>query len=252
MLLHRSETPSIPVRATASFRVGVLGPIGGVGTTEIAIGIASNLSRRRTTALIDLDQVTPSVAQRLDLPLHPNLMTAVDAAHHSPGEMRRAILTHELVDVVGGQAKPGVAQELAPVEVEGLLDELGKTGYEVLVVDLGTPSVERLDLIRLDALIVVGLANPVGIARLVRTVGLLASRPAPPDTVALVNRVGSGSVRRQEIRAETARLLPTIPVILLPEDARLERAAWDGVTPTRGTFAKALRSVASLIDEAIG
>jgi MinD-like ATPase involved in chromosome partitioning or flagellar assembly len=166
--------------------------------------------------------------------------------------MRRAILTHELVDVVGGQAKPSVAQELAPVEVEGLLDELGKTGYEVLVADLGTPSVESLDLIRLDALIVVGLANPVGIARLVRTVGLLASRPAPPDTVALVNRVGSGSVRRQEIRAETARLLPTIPVILLPEDARLERAAWDGVTPTRGTFAKALRSVASLIDEAIG
>ena len=65
------------------------------------------------------------------------------------------------------------------------------------------------------ALIVVGLANPVGIARLVRTVGLLGSRPDPPDTVALVNRVGSGSVRRQEIRAETARLLPTIPVILL-------------------------------------
>ena len=252
LLLHRSEAPSIPVRATTSFRVGVLGPIGGVGATEIAIGIAANLSRSRTTTLIDLDQATPSVAQRLDLPLHPNLMTAVDAAHHSPGEMSRAILAHELVDVVGGQAKPGVTQELAPVEVEGLLDELGKTGYEVLVADLGAPSLKSLDLIHLDALIAVGLANPVGIARLVRTVGLLGSRPDPPDTVALVNRVGSGSVRRQEIRAETARLLPTIPVILLPEDSRLERAAWDGVTPTRGPFAKALRSVASLIDEAIG
>jgi hypothetical protein len=68
----------------------------------------------------------------------------------------------------------------------------------------------------------------------------------------LVNRVGSGSVRRQEIRAETARLLPKIPVILLPEDSRMERAAWDGVTPNRGPFAKALRSVASLIDESIG
>lgn len=49
-----------------------------------------------------------------------------------------------------------------------------------------------------------------------------------------------------------ARLLHAIPLILLPEDRRLERAAWDGVTPDRGPFAKALGSVASLIDEAIG
>jgi MinD-like ATPase involved in chromosome partitioning or flagellar assembly len=252
MLLHRGETRLNSVTATTSFRVGVLGPIGGVGTTEIAIGIASSLSRRRSTILIDLDQLTPSVAQRLDLPLHPNLLTAVDLAHHSAGEVREAILAHESVDVVGGLVKSGATPELAPIEVEGLLDEIGKAGYEVVVADLGAPSLERLDLIRFHALIVVGLANPVGLLRLVRTVNLLVSRPDPPDAVAVVNRVGSGNVRRQEIRAETARLLPAMPVILLPEDRRLERASWDGVTPGRGPFAKALGSVASLIDEAVG
>jgi MinD-like ATPase involved in chromosome partitioning or flagellar assembly len=251
LLLHRVEAEPELATATTAFRVGVLGPIGGVGTTEIAIGIASSLARKRPTTLLDLDQQTPSVAQRLDLPLHPNLLTAVDAAHQSDGRLRDAILDHDCVDVVGGLVKSAATPDLAPVEVEGLLDEMGRAGYQVLVADLGVPSPELFDLLRFHVLIVVGSANPVGLGRLVRTAQVLASRPDPSDMVAVVNRVGSGVGRPQEIRAEMARLLPAIPLILLPEDRRLELAAWDGVTPDRGPFAKALGSVASLIDEAI-
>jgi MinD-like ATPase involved in chromosome partitioning or flagellar assembly len=251
LLLHRTEAEPVFTTATTAFRVGVLGPIGGVGTTEIAIGIASSLARKRPTTLLDLDQQTPSVAQRLDLPLHPNLLTAVYAAHQSDGRLRDAILDHDCVDVVGGLVKSAATPDLAPVEVEGLLDEMGRAGYQVLVADLGVPSPELFDLLRFHVLIVVGSANPVGLGRLVRTAQVLASRPDPSDMVAVVNRVGSGVGRPQEIRAEMARLLPAIPLILLPEDRRLELAAWDGVTPDRGPFAKALGSVASLIDEAI-
>jgi MinD-like ATPase involved in chromosome partitioning or flagellar assembly len=251
-LLHR-EAPSPTVTpALRSFRVGVLGPIGGVGCTEVAIGIASSLSRSRSTVLIDLDEKTPSVAQRLDLPVHPNLLTALDAAHHSAGSVAEAILNHDSVDVIGGLANPVVAQELPPVEIESVLDELGKVGYEVLVADLGSPRQDRLDYIRFHVLIAVGLANPVGMARLVRSVHDLLSRASMPDAVALVNRVGAGSRRRLEIRAEMARLLPTMPVILLPEDRRLERASWDGTRVGRGAFARSVERVASLINEAVG
>ena len=249
--LHRDET--LPTFASAPvFRVGVLGPIGGVGVTEIAIGIAASLCRKRSTVLIDLDQATPSVAQRLDLPLHPNLLTAVDAAHHSEGGIREAILAHESVDVVGGLVSSATSQELPPVEVVGLLDEIGGAGYEVFTADLGAPRLERLDLLRFHVLIVVGLANPVGMARLVRVVHHLAAKTDGPDTVAVVNRMGTGSRRRQEVRAEMTRLLPAMPVILIPEDRRLERASWDGNRPDRGPFADSVGSVASLIDEAIG
>ena len=65
-------------------------------------------------------------------------------------------------------------------------------------------------------------------SRLVRSVQDLSTRTGAPDTVALVNRVAAGSRRRLEIRAEMARLLPTMPVILVPEESRLERASWDG------------------------
>jgi MinD-like ATPase involved in chromosome partitioning or flagellar assembly len=251
-LLHRDPT-AVRVRpATAAFRVGVLGPVGGVGCTEIAIGLASSLSPKRPTVLVDLDQATPSLAQRLDMPLHPNLLTAVDAAHHRIGSISEAVLHGDGLDVVGGLAKTVAAHELPPVEVEGVLDELGRSGYEVVVADLGSPHTGRLDQLRFQVLVVVGIANPVGVARTVRTIQEIGSRVGMPDTVALINRVGSGSRHRLEIRAEMARLIPTVPVALVPEDRRLERAAWDGTRLSRGGFVKSLGRVARLIDSAVG
>jgi MinD-like ATPase involved in chromosome partitioning or flagellar assembly len=251
-LLHR-ETDAHRIGAVSpAFRVGVLGPIGGVGSTEIAIGLASTLALKRATVLVDLDMATPSLAQRLDLPLHPNLLTAVDAAHHRLGSMAETVLADGGIDVVGGLVNSVVAQGLPPIEIEGVLDELGKGGYEVVVADLGSPSAGRVDHLRFQVLIVVGLANPVGMARMVRTIQDIVSGVDMPDTVGLVNRVGPGSRRRLEIRAEMARLLPTVPVILVPEDNRLERASWDGKRVTRGPFAKSVGKVASLIDRAVG
>ena len=226
----------------------MLSPIGGVGCTEIAIGIATNLSQSRSTLLIDLDERMPSVTQRLDLPIHPNLLTALEAAHHAGGSVTEAILEHDSIDVVGGLVNTVSGQEIPHIEIEGVLDEIGKAGYEVVVADLGSPRPDRLEFIRFHVLIVVGLANPVGIARLVRSVLELSNRTDMPDTVALVNRVAAGSRRRLEIRAEMARLLPTIAMVLVPEDSRLERASWDGTRLGRGPFAKSVSRVATLID----
>jgi MinD-like ATPase involved in chromosome partitioning or flagellar assembly len=251
-LLHRETIADRIAAISPAFRVGVLGPIGGVGSTEIAIGLASKLALKRATVLVDLDMATPSLAQRLDLPLHPNLLTAVDAAHHRLGSMAETVLADDGFDVVGGLVNGVVAQALPPIEIEGVLDELGKGGYEVVVADLGNPAPGHVDNLRFQVLIVVGLANPVGMARMVRTIQDIVSRVDMPETVALVNRVGPGSRRRLEIRAELARLLPTVPVALVPEDNRLERASWDGTRVTRGPFAKSVGRVASLIDRAVG
>ena len=218
-LLHRGAPSPAAVPATRSFRVGVLGPIGGVGCTEIAIGLAASLSFSRPTLLVDLDERTPSVAQRLDLPVHPNLLTALEAAHHASGSVTEAVLDHDSVDVIGGLANTMSAYAIPPVEIEGIFDEIGKAGYEVVIADLGSPRPDRLDHVRFHALIVVGLGNPVGMARLVRSVRELSTRTDTPDTVALVNRVAAGSRRRLEIRAEMARLLPAMPVVLVPEDS---------------------------------
>jgi len=251
-LLHRVTPSPALVPAPRSFRVGVLGPIGGVGCTEIAIGIATSLSLSRSTLLIDLDEKTPSVAQRLDLPVHPNILTALETAHQASGSVTEAILDHDSVDVIGGLANTRSPYDIPPVEIEGVFDEIGKAGYEVVIADLGNPRPDRLHYVRFHVLIVVGLGNPVGMSRLVRSVEDLSTRTDAPDTVALVNRVAAGSRRRLEIRAEMARLLPTLPVILVPEEGRLERASWDGTRLGRGSFVKSMSRVASLIDRAAG
>ncbi|MGH8949202.1 MAG: MinD/ParA family ATP-binding protein, partial [Acidimicrobiia bacterium] len=204
------------------------------------------------TLLIDLDERTPSLSQRLDLPVHPNLLTALEASHHPSGSVTEAILDHDSVDVIGGLVNTTSALQIPPVEIEGVFEEVEKAGYEVVVADLGSPQPDRLDYLRFHVLIVVGLANPVGMSRLVRSIQSLSSRPDMPDTVALVNRVAAGSRRRLEIRAEMIRLLPTVAVILVPEDTRLERASWDGTRLGRGPFVKSVSRVATLIDGAVG
>jgi MinD-like ATPase involved in chromosome partitioning or flagellar assembly len=251
-LLHRETDIGRVSGVSPAFRVGVVGPVGGVGCTEIAIGIASSLSSKRSTVLVDLDQSSPSVAQRLDLPLHPNLLTAVDAAHRRVASMSEAVLSGDGIDVVGGLVKTIAPLDLPSIEVEGVLDELGRSGYEVVVADLGSRPASRLDQLRFQVLIVVGLANPVGMARMVRSIQELGGRVDMPEMVALVNRVGSGSRHRLEIRAEMMRLIPSVPVVLVPEDRRLGRSSWDGTRVTRGPFVKAVSRVAGLLDGAIG
>ena len=247
-IVHQRPSTRLSTGAVRTFRIGVLGPLGGVGVTEVAIGLASGLSGSRSTLLIDLDQRSPSLAQRLDLPLHPNLMTAVDRAHHA-GELREVIASYDRLSIIGGLAS-STSPRLPAMEVEGLLDEVGRAGFETVVADLGALPSERIDAPRFDALIVVGLASPVGMSRLVRAVQEVVATSKAADTVAVVNRVAAGGRRRLEIKSEMARLLPQVPVVLLPEDRSMERAAWDGTCPTRGPFARSVGRIAALIDEA--
>jgi MinD-like ATPase involved in chromosome partitioning or flagellar assembly len=227
--------------------VGVFGPLGGVGVTEVAIALAFCLNGARPTALLDLDQANPSVAQRLDLPLHPNLMTAVDSAHHS-GRIGEALIDCQGLAIVGGLATQG-SHELSPVEIDGVMAEVGGVGFDVLVADLGASRADRLGSLLFDALIAVGLASPIGMARLVRTIQAVLASAGGSDLVAAVNRAGRGGRRRLEVRAEMVRLIPQIPVVLFPEDRSLERAAWDGKHLDRGPFLRSVSRVAELIGE---
>lgn len=244
-LAHRRPTQTHAIGSSSSFRVGVFGPVGGVGVTEVSIGLAKALSQTLFTVLIDLDQQSPSIAQRLDLPLHPNLLSAIDSAHHG-GRLSTSMIESDGLHVIGGLAAPG-SPEVPAVEVEGLLDEVGAAGPAVVVSDLGVLRPDRLAMSRFNALVAVGSANPVGLARLVRLVQTVDATVTGADVVAVANRVAGGR-REFETRAELTRLLNGVAIVTLPEDRGLERASWDGVNLTRGPFARAMGRMASLIE----
>jgi MinD-like ATPase involved in chromosome partitioning or flagellar assembly len=244
-LTHRRPAQVHATTSSKSFRVGVFGPVGGVGVTEVSIGLAKALSRSLLTVLVDLDQQSPSIAQRLDLPLHPNLLSAIDSAHHG-GRLGDSMLDSDGLQVIGGLAAPGMS-EVPPVEVEGLLDEIGASGPAVIVSDLGVLRPDRLAISRFNALVAVGSANPVGLSRLVRLAQSVDVTATTADVVAVANRVAGGR-REFETRAELTRLLDGMAIVTLPEDRGIERASWDGVTLTRGPFARAVGRMASLIE----
>src|SRR5205823_8287125 len=78
---EQAAEPPRPADGRAGSLVVVGGPPG-AGRTEVAIGLGAACARRYSVALVDADDVAPSVAQRLHLPIESNLRTAIDAVEH--------------------------------------------------------------------------------------------------------------------------------------------------------------------------
>lgn len=234
-----------PRRRASGYRIGVRSAATGSGATEVAIGIASRIGLSRPVTLVDFDQQHPGLAHRLDLPVHPNLRTAVDLAHHDPDRLEGALLGFSDLLVVGGLATGSEGDPFRAGELIGLLEELAAI-RRLLVLDMGdSPEVRGLTC---DIEVMVGEASPVGLARLLHA--LEDQPPSGPERVAVVNRAPAGR-RRDDIRVEMERALGSTPAVVLPEDDRVRRAAWDGVLVGRGRFAAAIERFADLILAAV-
>ena len=234
---RRSPRPS-----SRALRVGVIGAATGVGCTEVSIALAASLSADHRVVLVDLDQLHPGVAQRLDLPLHPNLHTAVDAAHHEPDRLVAAILAKGDLGVVGGVARPSPDRTIPFPEIAGLLEDLSND-VDFVVVDMGSDAGP----VAVDVPIVVGEASPVGLRRLIERIERETHPGADRYALAIVNRAQSGSRKADDIRRELIAAIPGQAVLVVPDDKRVGLAGWDGDLVLRGRFARSVARVATLI-----
>lgn len=251
-LAHRA-TPREPEHQEegGGWSIAVTGTSGGVGATEVAVALAWGISARLDVVLVDLDTSWPSVAQRLDLPPHPNLRTAIDRTLHGSGDPTAAAHLVGRMKVVGGLADLGAATPPASAEVGMLLGDLGR-GVDVMVVDLGSwRTAQRGSLRHFDALAVVGRADPVGVGRLLRILKTATELMGSNDVIAVVNQVPRRPFYQAEIRSELVEAFPGVAVVMLPYDRRLVEAAWEGATVARGLFAQAMGRMADLVAESV-
>ncbi len=240
---HATHAPS----GSRAFRIGVTGPCEGVGTTEVSIALSYALSESLETVLVDLDAAWPSVAQRLDLPLHPNIRTAIDHALHRPDRLTEAYHETGRLSVVGGRADGGQGSEISRADALMLLEAVGAT-TEVLVCDIGPMGELSSVLAReFDTLMVVGTASPVGVTRLIRTIGSVLVRNPGGSLVAVTNGAARGGFRHSELVGEINRALPDIPVMTLPFDPSLQDAAWNGTPAGKGRFTRSVQEMSSLV-----
>lgn len=247
---HRFDSvPESDDTEGGAWSIGVTGATDGVGATEVSVALARWLARSLETVLVDLDPIWPSIAPRLDLPLHPNLRTAVDMILHDSAHVSSVL--HEVgpLSVVGGLADHGSAGPISHTEVAMLLDVMGST-REVLVADLGSLGNAYGAIIsRFDSLALVGSGDPVGIARLLRSVDRVSALTDEDRLVIVVNKTPGSRYHNSEVRAEISSAYPDLPVVLMPFDRRVSEAMWEGSLTVRGRFARSVRRMSDLIEE---
>ncbi len=215
-------------------KVAVWGAAGGVGATEVAIAISGWLaSQRLDVLLIDGDRSRPSVAQRLGLALHPNLLAAIDRVGQNLAPLDGVLQ----MSAGGFSVLPGAAWSSGDRQaVTRLVDEAASL-HDVVIIDGGDETTDsgRGTAARIRN-VVVGSASPVGLTRLLDLVA--GRRDTGMDVV--VNHVPRQRFRKAELVEELTRSYRPRSLALLPRDEVVERAAWSGSVVRSGRFVRAI------------
>ena len=246
---------SPPERAAERLDRGSLvvvgGPFGGTGSTEVAIGIADALSSiGERTVLVDGDDVAPSVAQRLNLALTPNLRTIVDQSRRSDGIGVDDSLGF---GVICGIPNSRDWQELRLNDVTGAVTDVCKTA-DWVVFDVSS-GVERLPgegrfrlarhlIARADVVIGVGLPTPVGVSRLLDWIAEAKALNQSARLLVILNKAPGGSFVRSEVAREIIRVFEPSSLQFLPSDRRVQRASWSGRVVPGGAFRRGVEQLA--------
>lgn len=246
------EQPSAPPGKPGATVIAVGGPTGGTGATEVAVSLAARLADRAPTVLVEVDETAPSLAQRMGLPLYPNLRTAIDVLEHRSGSIDRVLHRPGPLWVLPGLANARDWHEVKPRQVIDLLGELAST-HEWIVVNVGSRieadgfgdgharfGVSRAVIQSCGGLVAVGTASPIGVARLLDWLALAGDLADAPRAHVLVNRAPPDQFRRAELLDEVRRTYSPVSFGFLPEDPRLQGHGWDGTIPNRGRFRRAL------------
>ena len=258
--IARSITSRVSPRTTSSpVVIAVSSPYGSTGKTTVAINIALELAAEKARVLlIDGDIQGPAVANHFVLTQQP---AGIQAALRIASQQRFDLEQLERLSfqfqrstlriMPGSQNYPG--QPIDPAAVANLLDT-ARLGYEFTVIDLGYLGADmngaQTELTKTifslaDRTVVVCLADPIGIFRLLNIENIIAGAGNPVDLV--INRVRNSVIAsaRREIAITLQRLSTLEPKAYLPDDPQhIDQALRQGVPVTSlsrtGTFRQAL------------
>ena len=239
--------------------IAVTSPHGSTGKTTVAINIALELAAEKARVLlIDGDIQGPAVANHFALTQQPaGLQAALRIASQQRFDLEQLerlsfqFQKSTLRIMPGSQNFP--SQPFDQESVANLL-ETARSGYEFTVIDLGSLSgdgsgaqaeLTNAIISLADRRIVVCLADPIGIFRLLGIENVITASSKPVDLV--MNRVRNSVIAsaRREIAITLQRLSTLEPKAYLPDDPQhIDQAVRSGVPATSlsrsGSFRQAL------------
>lgn len=269
-----SAAAADPPSATRPGRVvAVWGPGGAPGRTTLATALAAELARRRlTTVLVDADPYGGAVAQQWGvLDEVSGLLSAARLVAGGSVDERFATVQRRLSDhllVITGLPRPdrwvevrpgalGAIVERARADAQVVLD----TGFSIEQDPAADPgarpernglTVEALE--AADEIVVVGSADPVGLARLARAVADAHELLPAPALRVVVNRMRPTlGWREADVVGMLAGFGRTLGVHFLPDDQpAVDRALVAGRTLLESGESPLTRAVATLVDAMAG
>jgi MinD-like ATPase involved in chromosome partitioning or flagellar assembly len=253
--------------------VAVWGPTGAPGRTTVAVGVAAELARRGADVLlVDADGYGGAVGQHLGvLDEASGLLGAVRLANAGRLDVARLAACARAVGprlrVLTGLPRADRWPEVRAVPFDALLDTARRLSACV-VLDLGF-NLEQSDqafgssaphrnlmtvsgLDHADEILVVGSADPVGLARLARALVELPEVVPAASTRVVVNRVRSSlGWGEKEVRAMVEGFVTPASMHFLPDDpAAADRALVAG-RPLVETGDSALRAALSRVVDSL-
>ena len=237
---------------------------GSNGVTEVSVGLAGEMARRGASVVIaDLDTIEPTLAQRLDAPVSPNVLTAVESLRFD-GAIGAA-LTHEAgFDLLAGLPSPREWESCGIEDTADLIGVLAESHSNVVVrvnrhledlapfgVAAGRFDVSRRLVADADHLVVVGDPSPTGVTAVLAWIGEARGLSGAPVHV-IMNHCGRSFYQKGEIVEEIGRTFRSASVTFLPEDQRVRKAGWQGSLIPPGRFTKALAPVVDSVSSGVG
>lgn len=211
--------------------IGVVGPRGAPGVTEVAVAFALGAAKSVPTILIDLDLDAPSIAVRLGLPPRPDVTDVVDAVRADGLIPDRFVHRYRSLNIVTGSHRAGMDRPAHPF-LDGML-RAAASRWDDIVVDAGH-AVRASDLVTgFDEVVFVIDGSPLGIVRAAQVVAQWMG-PAP---ALVLNRVPSRS--RSDV-IDAARHWTGLDPAVVIDDRRRVRTAASAAHPPDRQFSRAL------------
>lgn len=222
-------TPPTPTGAL----VDVRGISGGVGSSEVAMALGMAFG---DAVVVELGS-TPSLAQRIGLRLHPNIVTAVEVVEHTDGDVRAVLqaMTARTRALVGTSEPFSAGRGSARRVIDAVRAVATWT-----VVDGGSVSTAPA---MSDQTVFVTTANPVGLARCVDAL----RREDLAAVHVVLNRAPRGGFERSELVGTLLSEIRPVSVTIIPEDPAVVAAAWNGSPVGGGPFRRAIDAVAHAV-----
>ena len=209
--------------------IAVTSPHGSTGKTTVSINMALELAAEKFKVLIiDADLDGPSVANYFCLPELPaGLVGAIRIASQNRFDQAQLVRLSVQVPKTSITVLPGViSDQILELTSESLAAriETAKASFDFVIVDLGSlkPKQEfdlTSEVVRIsDQVVLVALADPIGIFRLLRTEQELLLLDEQPKLV--VNRLRNSVIAqaKTEIKTTLAGLGSLEPIAFLPDD----------------------------------